>query len=39
MTKALVLKSRLTENGYERFGSGAGEGDLPSDHNLARLPP
>ena len=33
MTMTLRPKSGVTGNCYAPFGSGAGEGDLPSDHN------
>jgi hypothetical protein len=34
---ARILKSGVTGNCYAPFGGGAGVGDRPSDHNLARL--
>ena len=34
MTKARILKSRMTRKWHVRFGSGGGVGDRPADHDL-----
>ena len=34
MTKARILKSRMTRKCHVRFGSGGGVGDRPADHDL-----
>jgi hypothetical protein len=36
MTKARILKSRMTRKCHVRFGSGGGVGDRPADHNRVR---
>jgi hypothetical protein len=37
MTMARILKSGVTGNCYAPFGSGAGAGDRPGDHNMAQV--
>ena len=34
MTRARILKSRMTRKCHVRFGSGGGVGDRPAHHNL-----